>query len=240
MALILPGVGFGEARGSIGAVTYSKNRGGAYMRARTKPVNPPSAFSDEVHLAQSNLAQSWAALSSSEQAQWIAATPSRSHFNVFGLPTELSGQQLYIATNMRLVLYRSASVSSPPLNWDVASQPLVSFAIDTTPGMGLPKIQISPGVVTAGGSALYIRMSMPLPGGGFGGYGIRNYRKYMRTIGTFDDITASPSDLDDAYEARFGDLDSTTIGKVVWLEYSLIEDTNGQISVPQQAVAIIT
>lgn len=49
----------GEISGSIGAITFSHNRGGAYMRLRSIPVNPNTAAQSFIRTLQADLSNDW-------------------------------------------------------------------------------------------------------------------------------------------------------------------------------------
>ncbi|GAH76569.1 unnamed protein product [marine sediment metagenome] len=59
MALIKYGVGIADASGSAGGVVFARNKSGAYIRNRTKPVNPKSTRQEAARAVVSYLAQRW-------------------------------------------------------------------------------------------------------------------------------------------------------------------------------------
>lgn len=66
---------YSAVSGSIAGITYARNAGGMYARARAVPVNPATEFQTLIRSAFAGAAQSWALdLDDAEQAAW----------NVFG------------------------------------------------------------------------------------------------------------------------------------------------------------
>ena len=57
--LIKWGAGIIEGRGSIAGMTASRNKSGAIIRARTKPVNPRSDRQSEARVRIQVLAEYW-------------------------------------------------------------------------------------------------------------------------------------------------------------------------------------
>jgi len=68
-----------QASGSIGGVTFSRNKGGMYCRARAVPTNPGSAFQTAVRGYLAQLTSAWSSILSQAQrdawANYAANTP---------------------------------------------------------------------------------------------------------------------------------------------------------------------
>lgn len=103
------------ASGSIGGVTYSKNRGGMYQRARAIPSNPGT---ERQGIARENLATAvglWTnTLTPAQRTSWAdyaAATP---FTDALGQAVQLTGQQIFVrSTAVRLLIGEAPILDGP-------------------------------------------------------------------------------------------------------------------------------
>lgn len=222
---VLPGVGWGDARGSIGAVTYSRNRGGAYAKTKVSPVNPVSEFSAAVRVALATIAASWRALPTAQQTMWSDFAASNPSTNVFGNPITLTGEQMFARVNQRLQIAGLTLLVFPPADLEAPDPGVITATlVDTAPAFAMS-------ITTTGGTATdwQVWATPPLSPGIF------NFRKYLRFIGIIDDL----SDLTGLYTPRFGAIPAGQVGNVVGFEIRGWSAANGQTSPPAVARAII-
>lgn len=145
MALIKFGGGITEMRGSIAGNVYSRNRYGAYVRARTVPVNPQSALQTEVRSSIAALAVRWSStLTAAQRTAWNLYGSSIAMSNKLGETIFLSGFNHFIRSNLFLERNNLTRVDSGPVIFELpAADPLfaitaseatqiVSYAFDTT------------------------------------------------------------------------------------------------------------
>ena len=93
-----PGPG---ASGSVGNLTYSRNRFGAYARARTNPVNPNSERQVAVRTALSFLTNRWSqGLSQAQRDAWDLYGESVAMVNRLGITIFLTGFNHYLRSNV--------------------------------------------------------------------------------------------------------------------------------------------
>ena len=112
MALIKFGGGITEMRGSLAGNTYSRNRYGAYMRARTKPINPNTDAQQLVRASLSSLTTRWAqTLTAGQRAAWDLYGTSVVMTNKLGESINLSGYNHFLRSNTNLV-----RLSLPPID----------------------------------------------------------------------------------------------------------------------------
>lgn len=106
----------GAMSGSLGGLTASHNRGGAYLRRRVVPTNPNSIRQQDVRSNFGTLVQFWTnTLADSQRATWneyAAATPT---VDVLGQPLVLTGQQMFIRSNVNRLILGFAIVGTAPL-----------------------------------------------------------------------------------------------------------------------------
>lgn len=89
-----------QMSGSLGGITAAHAKGGTYLRARTIPVNPASAYQGQVRNAVTQLAQAWGqSLTPAQRAAWDLYGANVTTTNRTGDVINLSGQQWFIATN---------------------------------------------------------------------------------------------------------------------------------------------
>ncbi len=101
MALIKFGGGITEMRGSIAGNVFSRNRSGAYARARTKPVNPNTDRQVVVRACMAFLTDRWAAtLTAGQRAAWNLYASNVVMSNKLGESINLSGFNHYLRSNM--------------------------------------------------------------------------------------------------------------------------------------------
>lgn len=96
----------GEMSGSIGGNTWSRNRGGQYVRQRTTPVNPSTARQQFVRANLASIAQAWQALSAVEQESWVEYATTHPITNSLGESIQLTGEMWWCRATA--VLYNMA------------------------------------------------------------------------------------------------------------------------------------
>lgn len=86
-----------EISGSVAGTTFSRNRGGAYMRARVVPTNPNSPEQQAIRNAVNQLANQWTnVLSASVREAWELYAANVPILNPLGAPIYVSGMNHYI------------------------------------------------------------------------------------------------------------------------------------------------
>ena len=115
MALIKLGPLVADIRGSIGGTVFARNRGGAYARNRTTPLNPQSAAQVAVRAAFGVLSNNWTTvLTQDERDAWDAWAGQVPVPNAFGEDRFLSGINAYVAGNSLLSQAGAPLVTNAP------------------------------------------------------------------------------------------------------------------------------
>ena len=96
--LIRSGMGM-QLSGSVGGVVASHNKGGAYLRNRSVPVNPNSAAQQSVRSAFATASLQWSTLTVSQRAAWEAYAALTPVVNRLGDTITLSGFNWCVAVN---------------------------------------------------------------------------------------------------------------------------------------------
>lgn len=154
---------YGAASGSIGGITYSRNRGGQYTRIRSIPSNPAT---ERQGLARENLATAVAywtnEIDATQRTAWASYAQATPVVDSLGQQVILSGQQMFIrsATSRLMTGY--------PI---IGTAPTVSGLGNTPQWAADPVVDVSTGLITGtlevdGGlidDKLAIYMSRPVP-----------------------------------------------------------------------------
>lgn len=120
MALVKFGGGITEMRGSIAGDTFSRNRSGAYVRARTKPINPNSARQVVVRAALAFLTERWSSvLTAAQRTAWNLYGNNVVMKNKLGESINLSGFNHYLRSNMLLKIGLATLVDAGPVVFEI-------------------------------------------------------------------------------------------------------------------------
>lgn len=114
MALVKLGGLAQDVRGSLNGSTFSRNRGGAYVRTKVSPVNPLTPVQTQQRAIFSVVTKGWQGLTATEQAAWIGWALYNTVTNVFGDAIKLSGIAAYTKINGTLGTFGLPYLTSPP------------------------------------------------------------------------------------------------------------------------------
>lgn len=115
-----------QRSGALGGSVYSHNRTGAYIRARTVPVNPRSTAQVAVRAAMLAAQARWQALTAGEQGAWESYASAVAWKNKLGDSVKLTGQQHFLRVGS---LARYIGLASA---WDAAPTQMRLPAPDET------------------------------------------------------------------------------------------------------------
>lgn len=118
MVLFRPGPMIGEARGSIGGSTFSRNRGGMYIRNRATPTNTITLARTQARALFATVSAAWqTALTPTQRAAWNAwaeFAPEAESLNKLGDTIRIGGKAAYQRINMRLLYAGLPPVTATP------------------------------------------------------------------------------------------------------------------------------
>lgn len=112
MALINPI--HGEMSGSIAGNTWSRNRGGQYVRQRTIPTDPNTPFQSARRSVFGQLAIAWSSLGEDQRAGWNQFAAQVPVTNKLGNVITLSGINWFVHVNTLQFLIGGVFISQPP------------------------------------------------------------------------------------------------------------------------------
>lgn len=138
--------------GSIAGTTYSHNRAGQYMRNRRSPVQPVGTGRRGTMRTIFGAASSgWSALTSAQQAAWVAYAAAHPITDKLGQSITLTGQQYYVRIQAQLQNCGAAIGTAVPVSSSVFSAGMPTFTV-----VSAGAITLTPtGAGAAGDFALY-------------------------------------------------------------------------------------
>lgn len=236
MALIKLGGLAQDVRGSQNGLTFSRNKGGAYVRQKVSPVQPVSEFSSRARAIFADLSQTWATnLTDSQRAAWIAFAATHTYVNIFGDAITLSGIAMFQAVNRAIGQVGKDYLVDPP---DLFSSPSVitsTIAGTVTAGVlsALTNTTVLSDSLPADGT-LYIFATPPLPPG------VRPQKSDFRLLnGVPYSLIGLTTALLTSYNDRFG-TPGVTVSKQIAFRLACLDWSTGAIGVGVNVTATLS
>lgn len=207
MALITLSSMVSAARGSVGGTVFSRNKGGAYTRARTTPINRNTPAQSAVRANFGATSKSWSAdLTAGERTAWTSFAASNPLVNVLGASIIVSGLAMFMKLNQILGVIEYPNISTPPPDLSV---PPIAAVLGATAVSATPSIVINTDAQTEVPDAdYYIFATKPLAPGKTPQ--TSDYR-YMQVFSPV--ALATTADITAAYVAAFGNwINGASIG----------------------------
>lgn len=137
MALVKYGGGIVQASGSLAGNTFSRNKSGNYMRARTTPINPNTGLQTAARARLSYLAEYWANdLTEPQRQAWHNYADSVTMANRLGESIHISGSNMYIRSNTAILQAGFPQVDDGPTELTLPeSDP--TFAVELSAASGI-------------------------------------------------------------------------------------------------------
>ena len=228
MAIFTPGPIASAISGSVGGTTFTHNRGGAVMRARTIPVDPSTSDQLSRRAILSAQSQGWSARTDAERAAWANYATQNPVVNALGHSILMSGHQAYVQINARLDLLDQATLNVPP----IASAPLALDSFVQAGDIGLGNVDATfTATPLAAGVVLWIEAAV------VNSAGITFVKNLFRFVGSSPAAQASPFDNQTLIEAKFGTL---IVGQRLFVKLSTFDVATGLKSVALEDSVTIT
>lgn len=123
-----------DLSGSVGGITASHNRGGAYFRERVIPVNPATPQQGVVRAIVSSLAGLWqSTLTSAQRSAWETYAANTPVQNAIGAEIFLTGLNMYIRSNTPILQASLPRVDDGPIIFGLPTYSAVAIASLTPP-----------------------------------------------------------------------------------------------------------
>ncbi len=232
MALIKLGGLAQDVRGSLNGTTFSRNRGGAYVRSKVSPVQPVSTFSSAARAAFKAVSQAWAAeLNDIQRAGWAAFAALHPFVNVFGDSLVLSGINMYQALNVRQVQLGFDRVDDPPVTFTAPSVLSLDASMTETDGLVVTFLTgATLSDVLSGDQTMYVFATPVLAPGAVPVES--DFRLINLRNGT---AVAVDDDLTEAYLARFPDI-FVDEGAKIAIRVAVLDTVTGCVGVGVTAI----
>jgi hypothetical protein len=123
----------GSISGSMGSITFSHNKGGAYIRNRSIPVNPNTPYQQAVRAHCATLANLWnGTLTDVQRLAWATYASNVPVTNALGDTVYLSGLNHYIRSNVPRLIAGLTRIDDAPVTFNIGSFTNPSFAVSAT------------------------------------------------------------------------------------------------------------
>jgi hypothetical protein len=196
MAKVVFGGGVVSMSGKIAGSVFSRNKGGAYVRAKVKPSNPKSSSQTLVRGWMSMISQLWRTLGDAAIQQWNAAAKSDASVHKNGHTSQLSGHQYHQQLNRNLLQVGSSVITSPPLRVEAAQ--MSSVVVSAAKAVPTFTITFAPAIPS--GTKVIVSATAPCSPGK------SNLNGKYRVINILDHSVSSPYSGITDYVAKFGSM----------------------------------
>lgn len=133
MALLKFGAMIADARGSIGGTVFARNRGGAYARNRTVPINPGTTRQTAVRALLGDLANAWTnTLTQVQRDAWELYAANVPLVNSLGEARNVSGINMYVRTNSVMLDTGGTRLDAAPVDFTVGPTITPAITIDAS------------------------------------------------------------------------------------------------------------
>lgn len=201
--------------GKLGGHVYARNKGGSYIRTKTKPLNPKTLAQSLVRNNFTSNSQAWRGLTASQRQAWISATVNFPKKGKLAETETLSGSQLFMRINNNLLNIEQATISLPPTPQAVPALSALSLAFSATASTATATFAPTP-VPT--GYSLVFQGTAPTSAGKY------NVSNKFRNFYIDPAASASPSNIYASYVAKFG---PAAVGQKVFIRTKLVDNTTG-------------
>lgn len=208
-----------NASGSVDGLTFSRNKGGLYIKKKSNPVNPNTPQQNVVRARLQSLANSYRSLSVSDRNAWADAAENYPVTNRLGKSKVLTGQQLYQKLNLQRLNVGLAVITNPLAPVDLDAPVIGTSSLDLT--SGIFSIGFSPDPIPAN-TKMLIEATAPLSSGVNA-----PSRSRFKRIDVIDAAASSPQDVTTAYEAVFGG-SVASVGDRIFFRLSFVSELTGQ------------
>lgn len=123
---------FSQASGSLAGTTFSRNKGGLYVRSRATPTNPNSTQQQAVRNIVGGLSNHWVTtLTNAQRSNWKTYADNVGLLDALGESINVTGLGMYVRGNAARIQAGLARVDDAPSIFDVGEFTDPSFEIDT-------------------------------------------------------------------------------------------------------------
>lgn len=218
----------GALSGAMGSTVFSRNKGGAYLRARSVPVTSTTEFALEAKARMSAKTAAFRLLTTAQRLSWEEWAASHTVTDRLGMQIQLSGHQAFVSSNIRAdLLPTPGTVTTPP----VAPAPGALTTLTATYDIGAGDFEIVFTPTPIGtANHLYVQAAV------VGSAAINYVSNLLKLVTVTAANQATDLDLQTLIEARFGPL---VVGQYVHIWASILSATTGLLSPPLRTSGIV-
>lgn len=218
MAIMIPGVAVSQVSGRVGGTIFSRNRGGAYLRNGSIPATVTTPAAQSIKSITAAMSQAWAILDEEVREQWREWATQNPVINRLGQSRTLSGHQAFVQINARLV-YAGFNVTPSPV-LTASPAPFTPGAVVFTANTSTLTVAYTPTPAPAGTAVqVYAYLANSA--------GVAYVKNRLALVLTTAAAAATPADIWDAVEARFG---TPQEGQTLHLGLRALDSTSGAVS----------
>lgn len=213
-----PGIAVGAMSGSVGGITASRNRFGAYFRVRAKPVISTSTYAQEAKGILAAATTRWQTLTDAQRNAWETYADTHPVTNSLGIPQALTGHQAFVGINARIDRDNGTLLDDPPPA--AAPDGLGTLALTADIGTGNFEIAFTPTPLAADDKLWVLAAVVNSPG-------INYVENLLRLVAISSAAQTSPFDIEAAVAARFGTLQ---VGQKCVVKVGVYDSATGLLS----------
>lgn len=208
--------------GKLNGTVFAKNKGGHYMRSKSKPTNPRTAQQMAVRGAFGAISSAWRSLPEAARNAWNEMASDFPYINKLGDSKILSGFALHQKLNRNVGLVGGDTLQYPPAPQGVASLSAI------TPNFKVELLQVTGAAVSELGQknkvVIYATPAISP--------GVSNFQNRLRQIQIADvDDLGTGIDFTTAYSNLFG---APVAGQKIGVAVRAINENTGEASVMLQ------
>lgn len=234
MAKIVTGGGVAAISGKLGGAVFASNKGGAYMRAFTKPTNPKTAYQEDARDSLAQYSNEWRGLTDQQRESWVAWAATHPVVDRLGASRHLTGSQAYVKINANRDLAGDATANATVPSDPSFVQAIIDVDADIVSDVSNATVFIPLGAGAAIGQVVFVYITPALSAGINASFG---QERLLPAI-TIDAGMVADDRLSVGTEwvARFGSL-TGTVGKK--LSAHVYQCLQGQTGAAMQVTGII-
>ena len=133
MALIKFSALVSGVRNSLNGSTFAVNRGGAYFRNKTTPINRRLPFQMQRRAIFGAISSTWRTLTDNQRKSWVGLAGQQPYIDIFGDQRTLSGSNFFQKLNTNLSLLDLPIIEDAPEVKSVPGVTSLLLVADTSP-----------------------------------------------------------------------------------------------------------
>ena len=234
MAKIVTGGGVAAISGKLGGAVFASNKGGAYMRAFTKPTNPKTSYQEDARDSLAQYSNEWRGLTDEQRESWAAWAATHPIVDRLGASRNLTGSQAYVKINANRDLAGDATANATVPSDPAFVQAIVDVASPIVADVSNTAITIPLGAGAADGQFLFVYITPALSAGINASFGQERLLPVVAIDAAM--VAAEEIEIDVEWMARFGSMAGLAGKKLSAHCYQVLQ---GQTGAAMQVTGII-